>query len=914
MISRHLKCEIPKRSAEHSGMIFFIHDRKYAVMKVLDTKIMRGPNYWSNYHHRLIVTKVDIGELENFPTNKIKGFPERLENLMPSLYSHRCSKDYEGGFFERLREGTWIGHVIEHIALELQCIAGMECGFGRTRTAERNGIYYIVFSYQIEAAGVYASEAAIRIAEDLIAEKEHDINADIEILKSIKAKHGIGPSTQSIINEAIKRDIPFRSMEDGSLIMFGQGVNQKLIRASMTCGTSSFGVETACDKDDTKRVLSKAFIPVPKGKVIHDQEGLKNAIEEIGFPVVIKPINGNHGRGITTNISNIEQAIDAFALAQQISEDVIAEQYFEGDDYRLLVVNYKLIAAARRTPAFIIGDGKSSVKDLIDQTNADPRRGDGHEKVLTRIKIDAVTETILKKRDLSIDSILPIGEVLFVKDTANLSTGGTSTDVTDVVPPETKFVAERIACLMKLDICGIDVLAKDIRIPIDGKNGAIIEVNACPGFRMHLSPSKGIARNVAEPVMDMLYPAGKPARIPLVAVTGTNGKTTTTRLTAHIAKTAGFKVGYTTTDGIYIQDHLIHSGDCTGSVSAAAILTDPTVDFAVLECARGGILRSGLGFDHCDISIITNVSEDHLGLTGIQTLKQMARVKEVVAQSTFDHGYSILNADDDLVYSMRADLDCNIALFSIDPTNERIYRHTENGGLAAIVEKGYLTICKGEWKIRICKITAIPLTIGGKAECMIKNVLPAALVAIIQNFKIEDIRNALLSFIPSPEFTPGRMNLFSFRTFDFMIDYAHNTGGFRELKTFLERVESPQKIGIITGVGDRRDEDIRALGELSGEMFDEVIIRHDEDLRGRTQTELTDLLVEGIHETHPDMKITVVSKELESIQYAMENCEKGAFIVLCTDAVQSSISYLKKKQKEEKETFEILDSILAQNK
>jgi cyanophycin synthetase len=883
-------------------------------MNVLETKVMRGPNFWSNYHQNLIITKVDIGELEQLPTNKINGFSEQLETLLPSMYSHRCSKDYEGGFFERVKEGTWIGHVIEHIALELQCLAGMECGFGRTRTAEREGIYNIVFSYEIEEAGLYASEAAIRIAEHLTAGKPYDVAADIITLKEIKAQHGIGPSTQSIINEARKRNIPVRSMENGSLIMFGQGVNQKLIRASMTCSTSNFGVDTACDKEETKNLLSKSYIPVPQGDVVYTEEGLKEALEEIGYPVVIKPINGNHGRGITVNIRNYEQALNAFTIAQRISEDVIIEQFIEGDDYRLLVINYKLVAAARRTPAMVIGDGRSTVQQLIDQTNADPRRGDGHEKVLTTIKTDKITESVLQKKGLTLDSVIPIGEILFVKDTANLSTGGTSTDVTDVIPAETRFMAERVARLMRLDICGIDVLAKDICKPIDGKNGAIIEVNACPGFRMHLAPSKGIARNVAEPVLDMLYPSGAPSRIPLIAVTGTNGKTTTTRLTAHLAKVAGHKVGYTTTDGIYIQDQLIHAGDCTGSKSAAVILSEPTIDFAVLECARGGILRSGLGFDRCDISIITNVTEDHIGLTGINSLKDMARVKEVVARSTADSGYAILNADDDLVYAMRNNIDCNIALFSTDPSNERLRIHSENGGLSATVEKGYLAIFKGEWKIRICKINSIPLTHNGKAECMIKNVLPVALAGIIQNFKVEDIRQALLTFIPSPELTPGRMNVFNFRNFDLMIDYAHNPAGFAELKTFMSRINVTQKVGIITGVGDRRDEDIKVLGVLAAQMFDEIIIRHDEDLRGRTQTELTDLLVKGIHEENPNTPINVVSKEIEAIQFAMDHCADGAFIVHCTDEVQKCIQYVKKKQKEEKETFNILDSILAQKK
>lgn len=882
-------------------------------MKVLETKIMKGPNYWSNYRHQLIILKLDIGILENYPTNKIKGFSERMEAIIPSMHSHRCSKDYEGGFFERVKEGTWIGHVIEHVALELQCLANMECGFGRTRTAHRDGVYNVVIAYQIEEAGLYAAEAAIRIAEKLIAGEDYDIAKDVDVLKNLKARYGLGPSTQSIIDEAKKRRIPYRRMGNGSLILLGQGVHQKLIRASITSDTSNIGVDLAGDKEDTKQLLSRAHIPVPKGEVIITETGLKEYLEETGFPVAIKPINGNHGRGVTTNINSLNEALAAFHIAKNVSREIIVERYVQGDDYRFLVINYKLVAVAKRTPAMVTGDGTSSIRQLIDQANMDPRRGEGHEKVLTKIKVDGVTENILKHKGLTLDSVILPGEVLFLKDTANISTGGTSADITDLIPAATKFMTERIAQLMHLDICGIDVMAKDIRKPIDGTNGAVIEVNACPGFRMHLSPSKGLPRNVAEPVMDMLYPHEKPSRIPIIAVTGTNGKTTTTRLAAHIAKTAGYKVGYITTDGIYMQDQLIYSGDCTGSQSAETILTDPGIDFAVLECARGGILRSGLGFDHCDISIITNISDDHLGLKGINSLHEMARVKAVVAHSTFDEGYSILNADDNLVYEMRENLDCNIGLFSLDINNPRIKRHCQKGGIAAVIEKGYLTICKGEWKIRICKIESIPLTIEGKAECMVKNVLPAVLAAIIRNFNVEDIRAALQTFIPSPEFTPGRMNIFKFRSFDFMIDYAHNTGGFIELKKFMDKITATQKTGIITGVGDRRDEDIRNIGELSGEIFDEIIIRHDEDLRGRTKEEMTGLLLDGIHKTKPNAAIQIISDEMEAIHYAMENAKNGAFITLCTDAVSKSIGYVKKKLAEEKETFKILDSILAQN-
>jgi len=883
-------------------------------MKVLEIKTLKGPNYWSNYRHNLIVLKLDIQELEEQPTNKINGFSERIENMMPSLFSHRCSQNYEGGFFERVKEGTWMGHVIEHIALEIQTLAGMDCGYGRTRSTGEYGIYNVVFSYEIESAGIYAAEAAVRIAEKLISGEEYDINEDIEKLRRIKLRKGFGPSTMSIINEAKKKNIPFRSMENGSLILLGQGANQKMIRASMTSNTSSWGVETACDKEETKKILAKAYIPVPTGEVASTEEGVKEIIDGLGFPVVIKPIDGNHGRGITTNIQTLEHAFSAFNIARSVSDDVIVEKYIEGDDYRFLLINYKLVAVAKRTPAMIMGDGISTIQQLIDHTNADPKRGDGHEKVLTTIKVDKVTEAILAGKNLTLESVLPLGEILFLKDTANLSTGGTSTDMTEHVHPTNIFIAERVAKLLNLDICGIDVVAKDISLPLNlNNNGGIIEVNACPGFRMHLNPSKGLARNVAEPVIEMLFPNNKKSRIPLIAITGTNGKTTTTRLTAHIARTAGHTVGYTTTEGIYIQDHAIHYGDCTGSQSAATILTDPTVDFAVLECARGGILRSGLGFDHCDISIITNISDDHLGLKGIKTLDEMADVKAVVARSTFNIGYSILNADDDLVYKMHEELDCNIALFSMDINNERIKQHCEAGGLAAVIEKGYLTICKGEWKIRVSKIEAIPLSFDGRAECMIKNILAAALAAIISEFKIEDIRTALQTFIPSPEVTPGRMNIFNFRNFDFMVDYAHNPGGFMELKTFLDKTKASLKIGIITGVGDRRDEDIKSLGVYSGKMFDEIIIRHDKDMRGRPKSEVTDLLIRGIKQENKSISVTVISDELEAIQYAIDHAPKGSFVVLCTDSISESIEYIRNRIEEEKDENKVLDLILKQN-
>lgn len=868
-------------------------------MKIININVMRGPNYWSNYRKQLIVMKLDLEECEELPTNKIEGFAERIESLIPSLYDHRCSEKRPGGFFERVKQGTWLGHVIEHVALEIQSLAGMPCGFGRTRSASERGVYHVVFAYLVENAGIYAAKAAVRIVEALKNNTPYDIKKDIETLVKINRNEGVGPSTQSILNAAKKRGIPYRRLDNNSLVMFGQGVNQKIIDATMAATTSSIGVELASNKEETRRILKEGFIPMPEGRSVTNKEQLFETISAIGFPLVIKPVNGNHGRGITTHIQNEAEALEAFKKAQSISEEVIVERFIKGIDFRFLVINYKLEAVSRRTPAMVMGDGNSSIRQLIDKINSDPQRGEGHEKVLTRITIDSQTESILKKHGFTLDTVLPFGEILFLKDTANLSTGGTARDATDIVHPQNIFLAERIARLMNLDICGIDLIAEDITQPITEKNGAVLEVNAGPGFRMHLSPLKGIPRNVGEPVIKMLYPEGAPSRIPLIAITGTNGKTTTTRLIAHFAKSVGHITGYTTTDGIYINDQLIKAGDCSGPASAEAVLRDPIVDFAVLECARGGILRSGLGFDKCNISIITNITEDHLGLNDINTLEELAKVKSVVARSTFDDGFAILNADNDTVYAIKDELDCNIALFSTNENNARIISHCDAGGWAAIIEKGYFTICKGEWRIRVAKVNEVPLTFEGRATCMIKNILPAILAASISEFDIKIIRKALQAFVPGPELTPGRMNIFDVRDFKVMIDYVHNPDGFNELHQFMQHLNVTKKIGIIGCPGDRRDSDIRNIGSYAAEIFDEIIIRHDKDGRGRSEEQMTTLIKEGIFKVKPDLEIQVISDEVEALDYAMKHAVKGTFIVVSTDNIKGTTEFVRSQQVED---------------
>ncbi|GGI55959.1 cyanophycin synthetase [Winogradskyella haliclonae] len=865
-------------------------------MEIRSINAMRGPNYWSVRRHKLIVMVLDLQEMEEYPSNKIDGFPERLKAMFPSMYSHRCSEGCEGGFFMRVDDGTWMGHVIEHIALEIQTLAGMDTGFGRTRGYGEEGVYNVVFSYMEESVGRYAAKAAVRICEALIAGEDYDLSEDIQEMRELREADRLGPSTGSIVAEAEARGIPWIRLNKYSLCQLGYGANQKRIQATVTSETSSIGVELACDKEDTKYLLEQAEVEVPRGDIIRRERSLEEACRYVGFPLVIKPIDGNHGRGITVDIQNYDDALVAFRHAKDSSRSgaIIVEKFITGDDYRLLVINNKLVAAAIRTPAHVIGDGKSTIQELIDKVNSDPRRGYGHEKVLTQITTNELTQKLIADAGYTLDSIIAEGEKLILKDTANLSTGGTAEDVTDIVHPANVSMAERISKIIDLDICGIDVMTTDITKPLSETGGAVLEVNAGPGFRMHLAPTTGLPRNVAAPVIDKLFPQkGDTGRIPIIATSGTNGKTTTTRLIAHIAKMKGYRVGYTTSDGVYIQNRLLMTGDCTGPASTEFVLKDPTVNFAVLECARGGLLRAGLGFKKCDVAVVTNVAADHLGLKGINTIEQLAKVKAVVPETVLPDGYAILNADDDLVYDMRRNVECNVALFSMDENNPRIKALQRLNGITAVYESGFVTICRGEWKMRIMKAENIPLTYGGKAKFMIQNVLAAVLAANIQGISNEDIKAGLETFIPSASQTPGRLNLFEFNDFNILLDYAHNPAGMRALQKFTDELESTVKVGIIAGIGDRRVEDNNEMGSIAAEMFDEIIIRQDKRLRGKTEEELIKMLNDGIKSKDPNKKTTIIPSEKEAIKYAVKNAEKGSLIILCSDVVPDALDLVK---------------------
>ncbi|NCS49224.1 MAG: cyanophycin synthetase [Microcystis aeruginosa BK11-02] len=870
-------------------------------MKILRTQTLRGPNYWSIRRDKLIVMRLDLEDLAEKPSNEIPGFYEGLIDVLPSLVEHYCSPGYRGGFFERVRTGTYMGHIIEHIALELQELAGTPVGFGRTRATSTPGVYNVVFEYVDEQAGRYAGRAAVRLCQSLVdtgTYSKEELAQDLADLRDLCNNAALGPSTETIVKEAQARNIPWLLLSARSMVQLGYGVHQKRIQATLSSFSGILAVELACDKEGTKTILKDGGIPVPRGTVIQYLDELPAAIEEVGgFPIVIKPLDGNHGRGISIDVKNQQEAEEAYDLASAASKtrSVIVERYYKGSDHRILVINGKVAAVAERIPAHVVGDGRSTIEELIEITNQDPNRGDGHANVLTKITIDKTALNVLGKQGYELTSILEQGAIAYLRATANLSTGGIAVDRTDEIHPENVWIAQRVAKLIGLDIAGIDVVTDDIRKPLKEVDGVIVEVNAAPGFRMHVAPSRGLPRNIAAPVIDMLFPPGTPSRVPILAITGTNGKTTTSRLISHICRQTGKVVGFTTTDGVYIDDYLVEKGDNTGPYSASMILKEPTVEIAVLETARGGILRSGLAFNQCDVGVVLNVAADHLGIGDIDTIEQMAKVKSVVAEVVSAEGYAVLNADDPLTVSMAEKVKGRVAYFSMSPDNPIIHDHIRRGGMAAIYENGYLSILEGEWTLRIEEAVNIPVTMQGMAPFMIANALAACLATFVQGIDIELIRQGIRTFKPSVAQTPGRMNLFDLGHHHALIDYAHNPAGYEAVGGFVGNW-SGEKVGVVGGPGDRRDDDLILLGKLSAQMFDRIIVKEDNDTRGRRRGEVADLILRGISQENVSMRPEVILDETEALEKALSTVSEGGLVVIFPESVTQAIDLIEKHQ------------------
>ena len=852
---------------------------------IAEMKIMKGPNMWAKRHSKLIVLKVS--ETLKLPVSNLlqeipKLFPEIQEELKAMPQS--------------LQPQQLIAELVSRIALHLQRRTGATVSYTHTHKLGKNS-YYAVFEYEQVEHGKFAATAAEALLTAIINGEPPAPEPILEKLSQIQRRNAIGPSTAEILRAAQERNIPITPIIDGEYILLGQGIHIKKIQATISDITGMIAVDIAGNKEVTKKILHHAMIPVPGGVVVTKEEELKDAVKKLGFPLVVKPLNGHQGKCVSTNIQTDELLVNAFRMARTYSEEVIIEKFIQGNDYRFLIVNYKFVAAAQRIPAKVTGNGKSTIQELIQEVNKHPDRGEGHNSILTRITVDDVTEKLLSYKKLTLDTVLQEGVELVLKDTANLSTGGTAKDVTDEVHPYNIRMAERIARIIGLDICGIDVMAPGVDQPFTKNGGSIIEVNAAPGIRMHAAPSEGRPRPVGEAIIDLLFPHQSDGRIPIVAVTGTNGKTTTSRLVAHIIQQQGFVTGLTTTDGIYINGNEVVSGDCSGPRSTAAILQDPLIEMAVLECARGGILRSGLAFDQCDIAIVTNVAADHLGLKDIYTIEDMAKVKSTVPQSVKPGGYAILNASNEYTLNMRRELSCNVALFTTDPTNLDVRIHCEKGGLAIIQEEDAIVICDGNKRIEIASVRAIPITLLGKAGFMIENVLPAALAAYILEIPVENIKNALYSFHPNEEQMPGRMNITSIAGRNIIVDYSHNPHGFKAFSGFIKNLKE-EKTGIITGVGDRRKEDIIEVGQLAAEMYDRIIIRVDKDTRGRKPEEIIALVREGVHQQKPELSCEVVPETKAALKHALDHSNEDSYIVVHVDSVPEALEIVKHLKEE----------------
>jgi cyanophycin synthetase len=852
-------------------------------MILAEFRIMRGPNMWSDNNQKLLVLKLNYSE---YSRSVIHDIIAHIKNKLTFLTAVNESES------DPLLILTGL------IAKFITAIQPNRSLLYSDRKLIGSNSYYAISSYEEEEVGVEAMHIVFDIIDAIILGKNPmPLSIAKKELKGIYNRLIQGPSTLAIIKAAQKRNIPVKKIT-GGYISFGQGKYQKRIAASISETTGEIAVEIAKDKDITKRILDEALIPVPKGFLARKERALLDISLELGFPLVIKPWNANKGKGVTSNITDLHSLHRAYTLAKAYSNPVIVEQHIKGNDFRFLVIGYKLVAVAKRVPACVIGNGYSTIQELIDMVNADQARGEGHEKPLTKIVIDEFTEQILSSKQLTLKDVPKKDECVFLKHTANLSTGGTAEDVTDDVHPENILLAERTAKIVGLDICGIDIIAPDIKTPITLNGGAVLEVNAAPGLRMHISPTKGKSRNVGDPIIDLMFPKESKFRIPIIAVTGTNGKTTTSRLMAFISSGQGYNVGLTTTDGIYLNNTLIDEGDCTGPNSAKFILREPTIDLAVLECARGGIIRAGLGFDQCDIGIVTNIAEDHLGLKDIYTLSDLAKVKRVVPASVKKDGYAILNASDPLVYEMKNSIQCNIGLFSMDNENKHIKEHCDAGGIAVTVDKDRnIVLLNANEKIIVESILNIPLTMDGKAEFMVENILPVVLASYVLGFSMEEVKVSLRLFSPSPEKTPGRLNKFRINNVNIIVDYAHNPHGFHALGKFLSHIDK-QKIGIVTGVGDRRNNDIMEIGRIAAEIYDEVIIRIDKDTRGRPSHEITDLITEGLHSVNKEKKHYIIPDTKDALKFAINHAEKDAYIIISAEDVPETISIMKELEKE----------------
>jgi cyanophycin synthetase len=872
-------------------------------MRILERNVYVGPSMYA--HFPVIKLLLDLGSLEQWPSGKLgPTFVDALVGVLPGLQEHGCSYQVPGGLIRRMREdqGTWLGHVLEHVAIELQNIAGEDVSFGKTRSTDVPGVYTVVYEYAQRDEGIAAGELGIELLCSLLPQElrpagivPRDWNWQEKRDDYIRyaQRRALGPSTASLVKAAEERNIPWLRLNEQSLIQLGHGRYQQRIQATVTSRTSHIAVELAQDKEETNKILANCGLPVPRQELVRSAERAVRAAERLGYPVVTKPYDGNHGRGISVGLAGPEEVRAGYAAAAEHSASVIVETYLRGDDHRLLVINGELIAATRRTPGRVIGDGVHSVRELIDIVNQDPRRGVGHEKVMTRLELDAQAEVMLARQHLKPDSMVPLGQVVLLRSTANLSTGGTATDVTDIIHPDTRDMAVRAVTAIGLDVGGVDFLCPDIAESYKKVGGGICEVNAAPGFRMHVAPSEGTARDAAGPVIDMLFPPGAVSRVPIACITGTNGKTTTARMLAHVAKMAGFTPGLTTTDGVYIDGQRTFEGDMTGPVATRMVLADPSIDLAVLEIARGGLLRAGMGVPFVDVAAVLNVQSDHLGIKGIDTLEQLAEVKRIVVEVARE--CAVLNADDENTIRMSAHTNAkHLCYVTLNPQHAVVREHIRAGGRACALEAGVnghmITLYDKGRHIPLMWTHLIPATLEGRAMHNVQNSMFAAALAFSLDIKLDAIRQGLRTFDSTFFQAPGRMNVYDEHPFKVIFDYAHNAHAVSAMAELSSRLEvRGRRIVVVAGPGDRRDEDIRAIADSVAGHFDHYICRRDDNLRGRTDAEVPGMIADALR-SHgvPQSAIEIIPDEQAALEAALRMGRSGDLLLVFADALTRS--------------------------
>ncbi|GJM21480.1 MAG: cyanophycin synthetase [Planctomycetota bacterium] len=871
-------------------------------MKILARSVYIGPSLYA--HFPVIRLELDLGELESWPSARLgTDFIDGLLTALPSLREHGCSYREPGGFVRRLREddGTWLGHILEHVALELQNVAGQSVTFGKTRSIDdAPGTYEVVYEYTHEEVGVEAGELALRLLASLLPEKlrpahisleDFDWPEDRDTFIRFAQRRNLGPSTASLVKAAVDRDIPFLRLNRYSLVQLGHGKYQRRIQATITSETRHIGVEIASDKEETNGLLGDLGLPVARQILVHSRREAVRAARRIGYPVVVKPLDANHGRGVSIHLTEDEQVAAGFDQAQEHSRTVMVESFIVGLDHRLLVVDGKLVAASKRVPGHVVGDGEHRIEQLIEIVNSDPRRGIGHEKVLTRLEVDHQAKRLMSNLGYDETSVPPVGEVVYLRSTANLSTGGTAVDVTDVIHPDNREMAERAARAVGLDVCGVDFLTDDISQSYKHSGGAICEVNAAPGFRMHVSPSEGKPRDVAGPVMDMLFPPGTPARIPIAAITGTNGKTTTSRMTAHILKLTGKAVGMTSTDGVYIDGRLTVEGDLTGPVAARMVLRDPSVDVAVMEIARGGLLKRGMGYRKHNVGAVLNVSADHLGLRGIDTVEQLAAVKRVIAEAAMD--CAVLNADDEHCLAMASHTEAeHICYVTLNAQHPIVKRHIQAGGRAIVLEDGMngqmITLYDKGSHMPLLWTHLVPATLEGRARFNVQNAMFAAAITYSMDVALEDIRHGLRTFDTTWFQAPGRMNVHDEHPFKVILDYGHNPAAVGALCDLVDAMDvNGRRLVLLSAPGDRRDEDIREIATLTAGRFEHYVLRRDDSLRGRKPGEVVGLLRDALLAAGvDDARITIVERETEAFDTALGMARTGDLLLCFGDDIK----------------------------